>query len=187
MAGGQFAEAANTAYHGKALIRGVPFQEDLSQELNGLARRAEQARTEANRARSLQELHLLADRVRFLHGVESPASQIRRLNDCCRALWGQARHPGVRSGGAATSVWSSRCAKTFSTWQFSGRSARTSVPTRRPGGLLFDPRPYSCWTRPGPCLVPTRRLDQERRFRTGTPKGGRATGGKRIGLPPRSD
>jgi serine/threonine protein kinase/Flp pilus assembly protein TadD len=75
------AEALATLRRGQALADGLPFGEELERELAGEARRAEQAH-------AAQELHQVADRIRFLYGVDSlPRSQSNRLAAQCRELW----------------------------------------------------------------------------------------------------
>src|SRR5262249_59290690 len=51
-------------------------------------RRAEQGRSAEGQARVASELHLLAERVRFVTAVEAqPADARRRLEASCRSFW----------------------------------------------------------------------------------------------------
>jgi serine/threonine protein kinase len=93
-------EARSSFERGLGLARGVPFQAGLVRDLERHARLAEQARAEADRAAALSELHLLADRIRFLHAAGPlSAEETARLDACCRAVWEKRRAilgPGER-------------------------------------------------------------------------------------------
>src|SRR5262249_33666063 len=52
--------------------------------------RAERLEAEAGRARAAQQLHLLADRLRFVYGADGlPAPAAQALERRCAALWAQ--------------------------------------------------------------------------------------------------
>jgi serine/threonine protein kinase len=88
MAAGHWDDAVQTLQRGRDVARDVPFQSHLADELDHRLRLAEQRRKAANRASAARDLHQLADRVRFLYGVENyPADSLRRLEDPCRELW----------------------------------------------------------------------------------------------------
>jgi tetratricopeptide (TPR) repeat protein len=85
---GRYAESAHTFGRGLALVRGVPLQGDLVEELERGRRAAEEARAEAEGVRLVRELHGLTDRLRFLCGVVSePQGDARRLESACADLW----------------------------------------------------------------------------------------------------
>jgi serine/threonine protein kinase/Tfp pilus assembly protein PilF len=77
----QYAEARTTFRRGQALVENLPCSRDLARELAGQVRRAEQAR-------AAHQLHQLADRLRFLYGVDFlPPPQLRLLEVQYRDLW----------------------------------------------------------------------------------------------------
>jgi serine/threonine protein kinase len=69
----QYAEALTALRRGQALVETLPLSSDLAVTLTEQIQRAEQARAG-------HELHQLADRIRFLYGVESlPPARLRLL------------------------------------------------------------------------------------------------------------
>ncbi|MFN4257729.1 MAG: protein kinase domain-containing protein [Gemmataceae bacterium] len=66
---------------GQALVEGLPFSDGIRRQLHEQARIMRQART-------VHELHLLVNRLRFLYGGDAPTSaQLRHLEDACRTIW----------------------------------------------------------------------------------------------------
>jgi tetratricopeptide (TPR) repeat protein len=90
--GQRHAEAVRTLTHGLAVAEQFAGDRELRQALETqlrLARRAGQA----------HHLHLLAERLRFLFGVDLlPPSEGRALEHRCRELWAQRRHLIESSG-----------------------------------------------------------------------------------------
>jgi serine/threonine protein kinase len=80
---GQPAEAIHAFRRGLARLEKLPAGQDLKQQL------ARQLRLAAC-VQSAHELHDIADRCRFLYGVDfSPSAQLRSLERRCRAFWEQ--------------------------------------------------------------------------------------------------
>src|SRR5262249_33287003 len=78
-----------------------PFLGELTRELHDQLGRAERLEAEAGRARAAQQLHLLADRLRFVYGADGlPAEAARALERRCAALSEQ-RGRSVAQRGAA--------------------------------------------------------------------------------------
>jgi serine/threonine protein kinase/Tfp pilus assembly protein PilF len=77
----QYAEALTALRRGQAQVEALPGSSDLAVRLTEQIHLAE-------RAAAAQELHQLADRIRFLYGVESlPPPRLRLLEAQCRELW----------------------------------------------------------------------------------------------------
>jgi tetratricopeptide (TPR) repeat protein len=78
---GRYSEAVRTLMRGRALSEGLPGSRDLTHALESqlhLARQAEAARG----------LHLVADRLRFLYGIEFlPIGEMRALEARCHTIW----------------------------------------------------------------------------------------------------
>jgi tetratricopeptide (TPR) repeat protein len=88
LARGEWQGAIHTLARGRTAARGLPFDRDLAGELERQLRLAEQARSAARREALAHRLRELANRVRFLYGVQTPPScGLRRLQERCRALW----------------------------------------------------------------------------------------------------
>jgi serine/threonine protein kinase/tetratricopeptide (TPR) repeat protein len=88
----RYAEAVRTLTRGLARAKGLPEGQDLVQALNSQLR-------QARRAADAQDLHALVERLRFLHGVDSPASdQLPALAARCRAAW-EGRERFLQPGG----------------------------------------------------------------------------------------
>src|SRR5205823_6317676 len=78
---GAWEAASKTFQHGLSVAQGIPFQRRLASELSVRLRLAEQKR-------AAQELHRLANRIRFLGGAEPfPAGGLRGLEASCRSFW----------------------------------------------------------------------------------------------------
>jgi tetratricopeptide (TPR) repeat protein len=87
---GEWEAAVGALGRGLSAVRGLPFQGDLTDELDRRLRQAEQARDAADRAAAAHELHRLADRARFLYGAEDlPPAGLRGLAARCQELWEQ--------------------------------------------------------------------------------------------------
>jgi serine/threonine protein kinase/Tfp pilus assembly protein PilF len=79
--GREYAEAARTLARGLALARGLPGGPELAQAFD------EQLRL-AKRAQAAQDLHALADRIRFLAAQDALSSrQLQVLEGHCRKVW----------------------------------------------------------------------------------------------------
>jgi serine/threonine protein kinase/Flp pilus assembly protein TadD len=77
----QVEDALTTLRHGRELANGLPGTQAIASELDEQIRLAEQAR-------AAEELHQVADRVRFLFGVDLPSPQrIRALEQQCWDIW----------------------------------------------------------------------------------------------------
>jgi serine/threonine protein kinase len=76
----QYAQALATLRRGQAAIQGLPGDEALKRQLAAEVLRAAQAL-------AAQELHQLADRMRFHYGSPLPPAQLRALEGQCRRLW----------------------------------------------------------------------------------------------------
>jgi tetratricopeptide (TPR) repeat protein len=88
MAQGQWEGALRTLQRGRSAARGLPWQDDLAAGLNRQLRLARQGQTAAARAAAARELHKLADRVRFLYGVDQLAPEaLGGVAEYCRAFW----------------------------------------------------------------------------------------------------
>jgi serine/threonine protein kinase len=88
-------EAAVAAFsRGIGLLEHIPFQEDLRDELV-------ENLSIARRDQAIEELHLVADRIRML-GSEAIASprDLQSLERACRACWDRRQEIGQRLGGA---------------------------------------------------------------------------------------
>ncbi len=144
---GQNAEAAGTFQRGLSLVRGLPGQSGLAEDLGDGLRAAEDARAEADQARAVQALHSLADRARFLHGVgPRPSAELRRLESACRALW-ERREPILkRVQAAGPPNWNGRRVTTCSTWGPCGPTCSIPRP-RRPARRKPASRRWRCSTR----------------------------------------
>jgi tetratricopeptide (TPR) repeat protein len=80
--------AAGTLRGGLAAVHGLPWQQDLADELELRLAVAEQGRADAARAAAARALRQLADRVRFLYGLDDlPPERVRLLAGPCRACW----------------------------------------------------------------------------------------------------
>jgi tetratricopeptide (TPR) repeat protein len=102
MAQGESGAAISTFERGLAVTRELLFHRDLADELEFQLRLAERARTEADRAAAARELHRLADRARFLYGMDRfPSQGLRDLEASCRAFW-RDRHRVVEHLRVAT-------------------------------------------------------------------------------------
>jgi tetratricopeptide (TPR) repeat protein len=76
----EYPEALTALRRGQALVETLPLSSDLAATLTDQLRRAEQGH-------AAHELHQLADRIRFLYGVESlPPARLRQLEGQCRDL-----------------------------------------------------------------------------------------------------
>jgi serine/threonine protein kinase/tetratricopeptide (TPR) repeat protein len=88
LARGDWQAALGSLERGRSLARGVPFQGDLSDQLDRQFRRAEGLRAAAERDALAREVHRLADRIRFLYGTNSvPPAALRGLGASCRGFW----------------------------------------------------------------------------------------------------
>jgi serine/threonine protein kinase len=87
MAQEDWERAAATLQRGLSSVGGIPFQKTLAAELDGQLRRAEQGRAAAATAACANELHELAERVRFLYGADDLPGDPGRLVTSCRVLW----------------------------------------------------------------------------------------------------
>jgi tetratricopeptide (TPR) repeat protein len=77
----RYSEAVDTLTRGLALSEGLPWGRDLTRELGGSLRLA-------RRAESTHRLHIMTDRLRFLHGSDSlPIEELRALDADCRTIW----------------------------------------------------------------------------------------------------
>jgi tetratricopeptide (TPR) repeat protein len=77
----QYPEALTALRRGQALVETLPLGSDLAVKLTEQIHRAEQLG-------AAHELHQLADRIRFLYGVESlPSPRLHLLEAQCRDLW----------------------------------------------------------------------------------------------------
>lgn len=86
----RYAEAADLAQRGIGLAGSLPGHADLLRELQDVQRLAAEGQAATRRDAAVRELHALADRVRFLYGMDAlAASELRRLEACCRTLWDQ--------------------------------------------------------------------------------------------------
>jgi serine/threonine protein kinase/Tfp pilus assembly protein PilF len=85
---GRYVEAIDRLQEGLTMARDLPGSHDLAQELESRLQSAEQAQAHAEHTQVARELHLVADRLRFLYGVESmPAEAMRSLEARCRTFW----------------------------------------------------------------------------------------------------
>jgi serine/threonine protein kinase/Flp pilus assembly protein TadD len=87
-AGGQYGEAIRALEHGLEGIRSIPIDgaSDLTQALGDELRLAQ-------RSRMAEELHDLADRIRFRYGIDLPAQDdARALARHCRTVWERRGH-----------------------------------------------------------------------------------------------
>jgi serine/threonine protein kinase/Tfp pilus assembly protein PilF len=85
---GQFPEAERVLRRGLSLIEQVPGNGALAQDLNEQLRRVENARNLASREEAARDLHHLADRVRFVYGLDARSvAGLSTLTNSCRALW----------------------------------------------------------------------------------------------------
>jgi serine/threonine protein kinase len=81
-------EAVATLRHGLMLAEPAWFQGSLAADLREELSRAEAAVQEWQRSQAAEELHALADQMRFLYGSElPPLAEARRLEEQCRNLW----------------------------------------------------------------------------------------------------
>jgi serine/threonine protein kinase len=88
VAKGEWELAELTLRRGLAAVHGLPFQGELAGDLHRGIDRAEMGRGVADRAATAAELHRLAQRVRFLYGVERlPPAGADELTDGCRRFW----------------------------------------------------------------------------------------------------
>ena len=76
----QYAEALATLRRGQAAVEPLPGNGDLKIGLADEVRRAEQGQ-------AAQELHQVADHMRFLYGSSLPPAPLRLLEGQCRRLW----------------------------------------------------------------------------------------------------
>ncbi len=76
----QVADALATLRRGQSVVEALPGNGDLKRQFADEVRRAEQAQ-------AAQELHQLADRMRFLYDSSLPPAQLRLLEGHCRMLW----------------------------------------------------------------------------------------------------
>ena len=85
---GEWDGAAATLRRGLAAVQGLPWQGELTGEMERLLVRADEGRAAAEKAAAAAELHRLADRARFLYGADHlpPAGQ-KELAAGCRAFW----------------------------------------------------------------------------------------------------
>jgi serine/threonine protein kinase/Flp pilus assembly protein TadD len=78
---GRYESAVNALEHGLALAETVPGGGALAEDLRG-------ALGQARRQWAVQELHLLADRVRYLYPFDTlPGPALRELEASCRKAW----------------------------------------------------------------------------------------------------
>src|SRR5262249_51488534 len=77
---GEWEAAIKTFQHGLSVAQGIPFQRGLASELGARLRLAEQKR-------ATQELHQLANRIRFLGAAEPSPAGLRGLEASCRSFW----------------------------------------------------------------------------------------------------
>jgi serine/threonine protein kinase len=85
---GEWDLAASTLRRGLAAVGGLPWQDDLTSKLQRQLDHAEEARVAAERTAAAHELRRLADRARFLYGVEQlPAAGRDQLTAACQAFW----------------------------------------------------------------------------------------------------
>ncbi|HWY85269.1 MAG TPA: serine/threonine-protein kinase, partial [Gemmataceae bacterium] len=82
---GEYSPARAACRRGLAMAEGLPFHQDLAEELRGELQRAD-------RAAAAQELHLLAERLRALYGADGTrgaahAEAAAALGAHCRDLW----------------------------------------------------------------------------------------------------
>jgi hypothetical protein len=78
---GEWDGAIKTFQHGLSVVQGIPLQRSLAEELGVRLRLAEQKRT-------TQELHQLANWIRFLGGADPlPVGGLRGLEASCRSFW----------------------------------------------------------------------------------------------------
>jgi serine/threonine protein kinase len=88
LARGEWEGAIRNVQRGLSTARGLPFQGDLTVELDRHLWEAEQARTAAEHAAAARELRRLTDRFRFLYGADPPPSgSLTELEPSCRSLW----------------------------------------------------------------------------------------------------
>ena len=80
-----YGEALTAARHGLILLADMPGNDHLRQVLQRQADLAERGQT-------VQELHALADQIRYLYGAEQlPAATVEELAGRCREEWGERR------------------------------------------------------------------------------------------------
>jgi serine/threonine protein kinase len=80
--------ATVTARRGLSAVQGLPFQGELTGDLERLLSRADEGRAAADRTAGAAELHRLADRTRFLYGAEKlPDAGRAALAAGCQTFW----------------------------------------------------------------------------------------------------
>jgi tetratricopeptide (TPR) repeat protein len=85
---GEWDLAAGTLRRGLAAVQSLPLQGDLVGELERRLAQADVGRAAADQASAAAELHRLADRARFLYGVDPfPSAGMPDLVAGCRAFW----------------------------------------------------------------------------------------------------
>ncbi len=103
IAGRRWDEAIATLERGRSALEEVPFSRDLVADVDHELERARQGERAARRVTAERELHRLADRLRFYHGVEDgPRADVPALAAACRSLWQDRRRIVTRLSDRGT-------------------------------------------------------------------------------------
>jgi serine/threonine protein kinase len=105
MAKGEWGLAAGTLRRGLAAVESLPWQGELTGDLERCAARVDDGRVAAERAALAADLHRLADRARFLYGADRfPAAGLAELTAACRTFWNDRERVAsrLRPAGATT-------------------------------------------------------------------------------------